>query len=67
MKTLQRINQTIGHTIGKKVSPRAGLKHKVSRLFKQFSVLPKSTQQQGDKYGSPNSRNDKSYPIRART
>jgi RNase P protein component len=43
MSTLQKLNQRIGYTIGKKVSTRAGLKHEVSRLFKHLSVLLKST------------------------
>jgi hypothetical protein len=63
MKTLQKFNQTIGYTIGKKVSPQAGLKHKVSRLFKHLSMLLKDTQPLGGSYGPPESRNDKSYPV----
>jgi hypothetical protein len=62
----QKINQSIGYYVGKKVSPRAGLKHKVSRLFNHLSVSPKGTQQRGDSYGPPNARNNKSHPIRAR-
>lgn len=66
MSTFQKLNQAIGYAIGKNVSTRAGLKHKVSRFFKHLSVSPKGTQNVGDSYGPPNSRNNQSYPIRAR-
>lgn len=66
MNKLQTLNQTIGYAIGKRVSTRAGLKQRVSRLLEHLSVLPKDTQQRGDKYGPPNTRNNKSYPVRAR-
>jgi hypothetical protein len=66
MTAFKKVNQSIGHYIGKKVSPRARLKQQVSSLFKHLSVLPKSTQHLGDSYGPPDSRNDKGYSVRAR-